>query len=345
MIFTRNGNVINAIRQPDYYDNTCKTTNLCEVINEYTTEIAEEEEGSKNTRTGNVAYDFDSIDPMLRLPDEVWKKANIIEPFSNESSMRQWAGEYNSEKSDWLLSEKTNYGVYAYIEDSDGFFLYEVDQVGSIIRDSNRREIDIQLRIVPAKMTMKPVMYSYSTTEGRNATLDNAFYVPMLMTSSSIDKKPDRFSINNAVNPNAEQDSVSPPERIEVAYYDGGQNNVGTYTPPDGAQVIVQIYLPTGIPFVREDDAYFRELFTTTGTHKLLLLKQGIPGGMFDILTEGKKIDTRCRKTFGFLDKVDSTEGVFIIRGRKYACEKVEYSCDDNGISPLKRGYFYEIND
>ena len=35
----------------------------------------------------------------------------------------------------------------------------------------------------------------------------------------------------------------------------------------------------------------------------------------------------------------------FIIRGRHYVCEKIEYTIDDRGIQPLRRGYFYEAID
>lgn len=67
---------------------------------------------------------------------------------------------------------------------------------------------------------------------------------------------------------------------------------------------------------------------------------------MYDILSAGKKIDTRCRRAFDFTDNIDvNPKDVFIIRNRKYACEKIEYNCDDDGTSPIKRGYFYEIND
>ena len=67
---------------------------------------------------------------------------------------------------------------------------------------------------------------------------------------------------------------------------------------------------------------------------------------MYQIINSGKKVDTRCRHTFEFLDKVEAdTKDIFIIRNRQYACEKIEYSISDRGVEPLKRGYFYEIND
>lgn len=342
VLFTVEGTTVNTIRKSDYYGSADECVVISDVIDEYTTEIEDEEEGSKDPLTGNVGYDFDSIDPMLRLPDEVWMKADVKEPFYNESTMRQWAGSYSEDKSDWILSEKQNNGVYAYIEDSEGFFLCEVDQVGSILRDGKRREIDVSLRIVPTKMEMHPVAYDY-TLNGANKTLTDAFYIPKLMTSGSSEKIP-RFSVNNAVNPYAEASEPSKPERIEVAYNDGGKFHLGSWKDPTGASVEITIPLATGIPYAREDEAYFRTLFTDTGSHGNLLLKEGSP--MYTILSPAIKIDTRVKHSFQFLDNIDpDPKHKFLIQGRKYACQKIEYTCEDEGVSPIKRGYFYEIND
>lgn len=351
--FIVEGNTINAVRKADFYSSNSEVSNITEVIDEYTTEISEEDEGSQDPLTGNVGYDFDSIDPMLQLPDEVWRKAIVVEPFDTIQLMRLWSGENITEseqaKSKHLLSEKQAHGVYAFIKDYnlDDFTLCEVDQVGSIYRDVKRREIDVSLRIVPTKMTMQPVRYLYKTEDGRRGKLNDAFDVPMLMTSASIDKQPEYFSVNDAVNPNAEQVSApSKPERIEVALFDGGQINVlSEWTDPTGSSINITIPIATGIPYVRVDEnTYFTHLITTTYTQNSLLLKEGTP--MYDILSTGKSIDTRCIHIFQFLDEIEpDPKKPFIIRGRKYACQKIEYTIEETGLSPIKRGYFYEIND
>ena len=47
---------------------------------------------------------------------------------------------------------------------------------------------------------------------------------------------------------------------------------------------------------------------------------------------------------FDFADRIplDPT-ALFLIRGRKFLCEKIETSLTDYGIEPVKRGYFYEV--
>ena len=33
-----------------------------------------------------------------------------------------------------------------------------------------------------------------------------------------------------------------------------------------------------------------------------------------------------------------------LINGRKYLCQKIEITLDEQGVQPLKKGYFYEID-
>lgn len=360
--FTKHGSVINAIRKSEYYSNSEECVNIVDVIDEYTIEVSEEEEGSKDPRTGNVGYDFDNIDPMLQLPDEVWENAIVIEPFSSEAVMRSWIASNISDKaaSLWLFSETENHKVFAYLQDTDDeWVLCEVDQAGSLIRgDKKRRDIDVSLRIVPSMMDMKPTKYGYYWKSVQtDKTIDNAFYVPVLKMNGAIDKIKENYSVNDIINPNAEKTentSGSKPERIEVALFDGGKRSLGQFTftkdkeDYSGQQETITdsivIPLATGIPYVREDGVYYVELFTDTHTHRSLLLKEDC--AIYDSLSVGKKIDTRVRHSFRFLDNIDlNPKAVFTIKGRKYACEKIEYTVEEAGMSPIKRGYFYELND
>lgn len=358
--FTVQGNKVNAIRKKQHYEDEEDVVHITDVIDEYSAEIYDEADSNEYQKTNNVGYDFEDIDPMLQLPDEVWENANVIESFSDENSMRQYAGSYDSSKSNWLLSERKNHGVYAFMRDTDdSWLLCEVDQAGSLIREGNNgRNIDVSLRIVPAKMIMKPVHYGYYWKTGQmDMTIKNAFYVPMLMISGTIDSKPSTYSINDAINPNSDSNddgSNVSVERIEVALFDNGVRSLGNYSFTKDkedysatTEVVtdsISIPLATGIPYTREDGVYFTELFTDKLTHKSLLFKEGTQ--MYETFNYGDRIDTRCKHIYQFLDNIDpNPKNIFNIRGRKYACQKIEYTVEEQGLSPIKRGYFYEIND
>ena len=348
VMFVTEGNTVNAVRKSDYYGDESRAVHIKEIIDEYSTVISEEEEGSDDPRTGNVGYDFENIDPMLQLPDEVWEKATIIEPFSSDTVLAQWISmnipETDRSKSNWLFTggKKT----FAFIQDYNGSFgLAEVDMCGNLIRNG-RRDVDITLRIVPATMRKYTIDYKYYLSGMKK----DRIAIAMLSTQAARDKLIDSYSVNDAINPNVEQEeeAYSKPERIEVALNSGATKRFGYYD-DNGNEAWATIPMAIGIPYYRDDnEVFFTEVWTDSGSHdhKHLLLKEGISSGMYDILTQGKKIDTMCRHTFEFLDDVDmNPKDVFIIRNRKYACEKIEYNIDDNGISPIKRGYFYEIND
>lgn len=73
----------------------------------------------------------------------------------------------------------------------------------------------------------------------------------------------------------------------------------------------------------------------------------GRPSGSINkALDADAAYDTATKLTIDFLDTdpYDPTLP-FIIRGRRYVCEKIEYAIDDRGIQPLRRGYFYEITE
>ena len=56
------------------------------------------------------------------------------------------------------------------------------------------------------------------------------------------------------------------------------------------------------------------------------------------------RIKTAVERQFLFLDDVDvDPTASYVIKGKRYACHKIELTIDTNGVQPLKRGYFYEI--
>ena len=67
-------------------------------------------------------------------------------------------------------------------------------------------------------------------------------------------------------------------------------------------------------------------------------IREEIDGG-------GWNIDTRCVFQVEFLDKFCDPMLPVLIRGRKYIPTKIEITIDENGVQPLKRGYFLEVNE
>ena len=57
-------------------------------------------------------------------------------------------------------------------------------------------------------------------------------------------------------------------------------------------------------------------------------------------------IDTSIKYCFKFIsDKLPNPNDTFIIKNKKYLCDKLEITFTDNGLDKLMTGYFFAIED
>ena len=152
------------------------------------------------------------------------------------------------------------------------------------------------------------------------------------------------YSVDNAINPKEDTEDTTEDEKdkLEVAYYNGDTYYDGNTLYP----------IPTAVPYVTDETTGFREKpdklidkserMPEDGVFALNGTREGTIGGE---VANGASIDTRAEHLFQFLDNIDGDPTVpYLIRGKRYACHKLEFTIDENGINPLKKGYFYEIN-
>lgn len=56
------------------------------------------------------------------------------------------------------------------------------------------------------------------------------------------------------------------------------------------------------------------------------------------------KINATVRHCFRFIsDRVPDPASLFLIRNRRFVCDKIEATITPNGLQPLLTGYFYEL--
>ena len=55
------------------------------------------------------------------------------------------------------------------------------------------------------------------------------------------------------------------------------------------------------------------------------------------------KYDGRVVHQFSFTDREFDPTKLFIINGRRFACQKLELTINEDGIAPLVKGYFFEL--
>lgn len=105
----------------------------------------------------------------------------------------------------------------------------------------------------------------------------------------------------------------------------------------------VSRHLPDG------SDVLFYRASTFTGSnptaqHVSTLSLYDVPRSIGALHGARRRIENKVRMTFRFLyDGMPDPTLVYVIRGKRFLCDKIEVEITDEDIYPLKTGYFYEI--
>lgn len=357
--------VAEIIRRANYYNAASSVISLTEVSDEHSADIDDDEDGGKDISTANVDYEHPDTDDMLRLPDEVWENA-IVEVFSSETSLRQWAAqkipEGKRETSAWLLVDKDQGHTFAYLRSKQNgeYHLVQVDCCPPLIRGDGQysgkgRDIGITLRIIPAKMEWVSLTYIKSTFNDRhydNDIVQNCMPVPTLVSSDTLCKINETYSVDAAINSDSSSAENTTDERQDILRVALNTGVKWHYVSAEGYTLgPEQAYLPVpiGIAYCKNDDRYYIPInIPIEGVDNcdyFNLTKMTSPSIRADAIETGYHVDTRCLHCFSFTDDCPiDVAAVFIIRNRRYVCQKIEYEIDEDGVRPMKRGYFYELN-
>lgn len=319
---------------------------LEDVLDELTADI-DHDENAKTTKEGNTDYEHGSISGVLRLPDEVWQNA-IIKTFSDDGLLRRWIGENIREEekssSKWLFVDLNLNRTYAYLKSAkDGkFYLAQVDAFPPLIRNgayykaATNREINTKLRIVPLQMT-----YQNFKCEPYNPNLDQLIGIPILMSyADSVVPDKQTYSVNGAINGNSES-TTNETNKLDKLYVAFNSNAAW-----EKSGEVFPYKVPLGINYLPTYDGFYLPLTLKTNIRQPFSLRPSLNetacvGYNLEFMD---RIKTAVERQFLFLDDVDvDPTASYVIKGKRYACHKIEVTIDTNGVQPLKRGYFYEI--
>ncbi len=353
--------VAEIIRRANYYNAASSVISLTEVSDEHSADIDDDEDGGKDISTANVDYEQPDTDDMLRLPDEVWENA-IVKVFSSETILVQWVKqnipEDKRETSAWLLVDEGQGHTFAYLRSKDDgeYHMAQVDCCPPLIRGEGQysgkgRDIGITLRIIPAKMEWVKITYIKSTLNDHyyeNSIEKDCMPVPTLVSSDTLCKINETYSVDAAINSessSAENTTDERPDILRVALNTGKKWHYeaakGYTLGPEKADLPV----PLGIAYCKNDDGYYMPIIGADNYDQFNMTKTKSPSIRADAIETGYHVDTRCLHTFAFTDTCPiDVAAVFLIRNRRYVCQKIEYEIDEDGVRPMKRGYFYELN-
>lgn len=330
---------------------------LEQVTDELTADI-DHDENAKTTKEGNTDYEHESISGILRLPDEVWQHA-IIKTFNKESLLRLWIGqniktEEEKSTSKWLFVDLNLNRTYAYLKSAkDGkFYLAQVDVFPPLIRNgafykaATNREINTKLRIVPLQMAYQNFDCNFVLDPNYNWFFENEITdklkgIPILMSSAdSVVPDKQTYSVNGVINGDAESttDETKKADKLYVAFNPNvAWEKTGEYFP---------YKVPLGINYLPTEDGFYLPLSLKTSIPQPFSLRPSLneAASVGYNLEFMQSIKTAVERQFLFLDDVNvDPTAAYVIKGKRYACHKIEVTIDTNGVQPLKRGYFYEI--
>lgn len=340
------------------------------VSDAYTTTL--EQEGSrKDVAQARVGYKLTGVPSALALPDELLSKAervgfdglaNLGEVDDLNSSYgtgRIYDNDLTGFSHTYLLEHGTDNRWALDVVDPLGAHRPKKDPVADgAPTPKDEKEREVELRIVPAfavegtkraclvslvDLSMEPTFFSQPY--GYMATSDTA-------TAS----ESSHFSVYRALYPKTEQKKAAKREVLEVAYYSGGRRKMvdergrGRENGVVASATSYALPMACGCPYYISQE---HSKLLLDVSYRLLLNFKGLTakeedagyseGMVRDVLTAYTPADTRVLMAATFLHAgaLRPTDR-YVIRGREYLCQRLEYTLTDEGVSPLVKGYFYE---
>ena len=360
VIYTE-ANRARIIRKRNAYGEAARTHFIQEPLDEYTITL---DERAKNTETAgaNVAYKFEEIDRRMQLPDDIEHKAKAL-LVPDLKTIKTLPSGYLSQNV-IFTNAKTNFRhAYFRIHATEQWQLEVVDPLGGRFSNWNlildkKPKADVELRIVPVQAAVPEngvacVTLWWNKDTQRYDTVGKAS-VPVAVMATA-DYVPDfnkQWSLQEELYPKTSNNSRKEPkakEGIEVAYYEHGmqqQVDFGTS----------RTWFPTayGNPFYVEQqnikerpDAAYHLLLNFKGLkpdETTARLPERVEDCMLNtVLTGYTPPDTTVQRVVSFIDRGDfHPEDIYIIKGRRYFCRKLEFNVTEQGMERLIKGYFHE---
>lgn len=367
-------------RSSIYIQSNIKT--LYNVIDERSVEISADENNT-STSSGNVSYNHsDSVPNRLNIGTAPYENMEVLRVASAQHIFNSMMGEGGTAEekekianSSILFYEKysgSRYGCFNTAGESEqpNYELREVDQLGPLFRNETYDE-GTTLNIVPAFMgedvpTHRHRFDKYPGTEGdgykgtfyepktEEPTQEEGgdmygFFVPYIVTTDSrVSYTRSKFSLQKYL-----QDGTGTTESSDNATRDimevavnAGQYSCKWNSYPDdwtnNQQLSLNVPYAIGSQYMvdRMDEGNIKKI----GLPDHFSLHSAFNSNMINNLNGSIiRFDSRIVHQFSFTDREYDPTKLFIINGRRFACQKLELTINEEGISPLIKGYFFEL--
>lgn len=327
-----------------------------DIVDECTSEVSKED--TNDVSIGNIGFSME--DSEYHLSEEILGAATIDNRFTSYSQMQTYLQNgASADDKNKLFNVLGHQFILATIKDANGnvteYYFKEVNQFGALMRQ-DKKDIDVELKIVPATTTMQNVPFVVTSTYTQNGKTYYSEYkvdeVPMPILTiegpSDVGEKllvraadTVKTDLESLIEGETTVDSASEIDKMYVAYVPESMTAIANANMSCvGEYPVVQ---PCSAYEVKAN-AYGNKHISAQNYLTLQKLndKETIGNTSF---ADGTVIDTTVKYCIKFIsNEVLKPTRAFLIHGQRFACEKLEYQITAKGVSPLVTGYFYKLD-
>lgn len=315
----------------DYFDESIPIC-LSDVIDTFSVKIDSDE--TIDLKNGNIGFSMGTSDsmPYAKLDDTIVEKVSKIK----YDSMSALLSDYQTMQ-DWNRARKifeAEGRQFIELDENGTKILTEVNQFRDLIRNTDKSELDIELKIVPAGMrVIEAEVYAPGSIYDKNFLWSGE--IQALSVSGGV------YDIDQFIQPTIQSlitdgvPEIYKPDKIFVAFADGQYK---------------KIYGPKGESF--SYPAPFTDGNMNVGGARnsypawsIRLCDDGRTKNLgSEIYSKVKRIKTEVEETFRFIsNQIYNPRSVFIIENKRYVSKNITVECVPAGIEKVQEGIMYEL--
>lgn len=317
----------------DYFDDS-KPICLSKVIDTFNVKIETDE--TVDVSNGNIGYSMESPEsmPYAKIDDEILDKVSVLK-YDNMAALQtgyQGIGEWNRARKIWEAEGRQ----YIELDDNGVKELKEVNQFRDLIRNADKSELDVELKIVPAGMREIEVeVYAPGSIYDKNYMWSGTIQT-ISVQGGTYDT--DQFiepTIQSLINDGIPE--IYKPDKLFIAFSDGEYKKI--YNSKGESFSYPSPFVDGTINLGDKRNSYPLWSLRLCNDHKT----QNLGSEIYDKV---KRINTVVEETYRYIsNQIYNPRSVFIIDNKRYASKSITIECTPSGIEKVQEGIMYELKE
>lgn len=317
----------------DYFNDSTPVC-LSNVIDTFTVKIEADE--TIDVSNGNIGYSMEASEtmPYVKFSDDIleYVTKDTYQTYGELQRAYQAMDEWNRGRRVF----ETEGRQYIEVDDGTTKTLQEANQYRNLIRNPEKKDLDIELKIVPALMrTIEVEVYAPGSVYDKNflwsgeiqaisvdgGAYDIGEFMPGTVQSMVVDGVPERYK----------------PDKILVAFSDGAYKKV--YGPKGESFSYPAPFIDGKITIDSTGNKYPAWSLRLCDDHTT----QNLGSEIYDRV---KRVNTEAEETFRFISgQIYNPRSVFIIANKRYVSKSITIECTPSGIEEVQEGIMYELRE